>query len=523
MSNNAINQSFFRHSALAAAVVATIGLAGFNVACEDDAELDVDTQSANIVPVLLQQEGGNTATSEGIITIEKTAPSEAKLGETIEYTIDYANTSGGNLNGLVITEQLPEGFQYESANPEPSSQDGNVLTFRMDAMRDGDTGSIAITGTPQQLGDLQACTSYEVDRGVCSVLSVVNPELRLTKSLAGEGPFSVCTPVELIYTLTNEGDTAASGVSLFDELPEGMTFVDEGDNSIDMEVGELQPGQSVEKRVMVRAEQPDTYGSYAIARGEATEVKSERVETTFAAPELTINTSPDRPFTYVGDTARFQVTVRNSGDVAADSVVLAAAASEGGEIERIYVSDENQADDGRAMLGRIEPGQSRTIYVDVSSPEEAGQVKMAAVAQAVCRDTGAELARGESLAQVEVRTISALQLEVVDKIDPVQVGGETVYEVTIINEGSGDDTNLKVKAELPKGTSFVSADGATDVSNDGSTVTMTPVDTLASGDSVTWYVTVKADEATGGQKFNVTMSSDHTGGEVTEAEPTRLY
>ena len=150
-------------------------------------------------------------------------------------------------------------------------------------------------------------------------------------------------------------------------------------------------------------------------------------------------------------------------------------------------------------------------------------VKLGAVTQAVCRDSGQELARAEAVAQIEVRTISALQLEVVDKNDPVQVGDSTVYEVTVINEGSGPDNNLKVSAELPEGTEFVSAEGSTEVSNNGRTVTMGDVPTLESGGSVTWYVTVKAVEAAGGQKFNVTINSDNTDGDITEAEPTRLF
>ncbi len=512
-----------RRLSMTALLAAGVGLAGFNVACDDDdAELEIET-SGRIVPVLMQSGKMATATAEGDITIEKSAPQEIKLGTTTEYTINYANTSGGGVNGLIIREELPEGFAFESSTPEPTSQDGNVLTFRMNEMRDGDTGSITIKGTPQQLGDLQACTYYEFDRGICSVLSVVNPELRLTKSLASEGPFSVCTPVEMVYVLKNEGDTAASDVLLFDELPEGMMFAESGERTMEMEVGDLAAGKSMEQRVMVKAERPASFGSYAIAKSELGEVKSERIEAEFAAPKLEISAQPARPFTYVGEDARFQLTIRNTGSVAADRAVLAAAAGQGAEVTNIYVSDDQRGDDDKIMLGTLQPGQSTTVYVDVSTPDEAAVVKLGAVTQAVCRDSGAELARAEAVAQLEVRTISALQLEVVDQQDPVQVGGQTVYEVTVINEGSGPDNNLKVSAVLPKGTKFVSAQGDTEVTNDGNKVTMTEVPTLESGGSVTWYVTVEAVEAAGGQKFDVTINSDNTDGDITEAEPTRLY
>ncbi len=509
----------------AAAAVAGLSLMGTSIGCDDDdAELEIDT-TARIIPVLQSAE---PVSIDGDIAIEKSSPGEIRLGESTSYTINFANNSGAPLNGLIITEELPEGFQFESAQPEPTSVKGQVLTFRMNNMREGDGGQITINGTPQTVGDLAACTSYEFDRGICTMLTVVNPQLRLTKALAGEGPFSVCTPIELVYTVANEGEDAIDDVLLYDKLPEGMMLAEGGD-TLDMELGDLQPGKSIEKRVMVKASRPDTFGSYAIARSDLAEVKSTIVDAEFSEPTLQIQATAERPFTYVGEDARFRINLTNSGEVAANQVVLATAAGQGGEILAVYGSekdaDGNARVDGqdRIFIGTLNPGQSRTLFVDVDLPDEAANIELGAVAQAVCADSGTELARAEGLASIDVRTISALQLEVVDKNDPVKVGDQTVYEVTVINEGSGDDNNLEVMAELPKGTKFVSGEGSTEITNEGMTVTFAPVDTLAAGDSVTWYVTVEVTEAAGGQKFNVKMNSDATDGQITEAEPTRLF
>ena len=513
-------------AAIAVAATLSIGAIG----CEDDdADLELETRLTNVAFAQddddmdqIGQSGERVAEVSGELDITKTVPEQIVLGRTMTYTLNVQNSSGGDLSGVVITEELPEGFEFVEANPQPSSVDGRKLIFRVPEMREGAGGNIEITGTPQQVGDLSACTSYEFDRGACATFTVVNPELAITKS--GPETASVCTPVEYTYTIRNEGDTAVEDVMLYDALPEGVMFVDDGDGEMEMEIGTIEPGQSVEKTVMVRAERPGEVGSYAYARGSLDEVKSKTVETTFVAPELTINVKPTRPFEYVGKDAQFEVTVTNRGEVPAQRTVLATA-SDTGEITSVYGASEadNARDlgDGEAFIGTLQPGESRTLFVDVAAPE-AGQVQFAGVAQARC-ESGIELARAEGRAMLEVRTISALQLEVVDKNDPVRVGDQTVYEVTVINEGSAEDRNVSVTAMLPEGMSFVSGEGASEVSSSGRELTFAPIETLAAGDAVTWYVTVQAEEAAGGQKFGVELNSENSDGPTTEEEPTRLY
>ena len=543
-----------RPIALAAACAAVAALS-FTAGCEDDddAELEIET----LTPVAFQvdadgmdddmdddmedmddtepqvrrgQIGQATTETQGDgITITKTAPEQIVLGQSITYTINVENTAG-EISNLVVTEELPEGFEFESSEPEPTRRDGNMLTYRVARMPAGEGGQIRITGTPQETGDLQACTSYEIDRGVCAAFTVVNPDLRLTKM--GPDAASVCTQVEYVYTLENSGDTEANDVVIYDALPEGMMLADGGDE-VNIEVGSLAPGQKVEERVMVKGSQPEEVGSYAIARSDLVEVKSKTVQTEFTAPDLQVSARPDRPTEYINRAARFEVQVRNTGDVPADQVVLATAVSENGQIARVYSGQQADGEermaggrelaDGDALLGTLQPGESRSIFVDVR-PEDIGTVKFAAVAQAVCRDSGTELARAQATAQISVEAVSALQLEVVDSVDPVQVGGQTVYEITIINEGQAEDRNLTVSAELPEGAVFADAQGATDLQGEGGqTVSFAPVDVLPAGESVTWYVTIDAESANNGGQFKVTVNSDNSGEEILENEPTRLY
>lgn len=516
-----------------AAALITAATLTLTTGCEDDAgEVDIESRAAVLQPIAFQQESEReqrTAETEGEVTIRKTVPDEIVMGQTMSYTIRMQNTSGGDLRGLIIREELPEGFQFESSEPQPTSQEGRLLTYRFGNIADEAAGEIRITGTPQQMGDLQACTTYELDRGVCAAFTVVNPSLRLTK--AGPEMASVCTPVEYVYTLTNDGDTAAEGVTLYDQLPEGMMLAEGDGRTLEQEIGTIEPGQTVERRVAVKASEPREFQSYAVANSELIEVKSKPVATTFVAPDIRLNVNAGSPVTYIGESARFEVRVTNNGDVPADRVLLASAV-EGGQVTRVYGArnEEGQVqaggiepgEGGEAVIGTLQPGDSRTLFVDVVA-EEPGPIELGAVAQAVCRDSGTELARAEDTAQLQVRAVAALQLEVVDSQDPVQIGQETAYEVTVINEGQAPDTNVRVTAELPEGLSFVRAEGDTEVSADGRSITMAPVETLEAGQSATWYVFATAEQGAGGQKFSVQLESENTDASIQEDEPTRLY
>src|SRR5207249_2569541 len=53
--------------------------------------------------------------------------------------------------------------------------------------------------------------------------------------------------------------------------------------------------------------------------------------------------------------------------------------------------------------------------------------------------------------------VSALNIDMKDRVDPVEVGGETSYPITIINEGGAPLTNIRVRAFIPEGLALTRA------------------------------------------------------------------
>ena len=168
-----------------------------------------------------------------------------------------------------------------------------------------------------------------------------------------------------------------------------------------------------------------------------------------------------------------------------------------------------------AGLGTIAPGETRTVQVTAEG-STGGTMSLSATATAACAK---EVSEG---AQTQLLTVPALLLQAVDEADPVRVGDNVTYTVTVTNQGSGPDSNVHVTATLPDNVEFVSANGTTDARSSGRRVDFAPVPRLGPKDRATWRVTAKVLKA-GDVQFKVNAASDTLKVPAEKAEPTRLY
>lgn len=122
----------------------------------------------------------------------------------------------------------------------------------------------------------------------------------------------------------------------------------------------------------------------------------------------------------------------------------------------------------------------------------------------------------------ELKGIPAILLEVVDITDPVEVGQETTYVITVTNQGTAPDTAIRIVGTLPGSETFVSATGATSGSASGQVVTFAPSGPLAPGAQISWRITVRAN-AQDDARFGVEMTSARLTKPVIETEATNLY
>ncbi len=424
------------------------------------------------------------------ILLEANGPDEVRAGEEFTYELTLTNLTDAPLHQVAVLNYGGPGGQMQ-----PQS------LLSVGTLPPNETMTRSVSGTIDEAGLIRNCLGVSYQPTLCLEVAVVNPELQIRK----EGPQEVvfCQGFTYTYTVTNTGSGTAENVQVRDELPAGLVTAD-GKRVITRTIGALAAGQSQSFDVQLEAREPGEYQSRAIARSAGDESRSAMVQTAVREAELAVSIeAPDAE--YIGQSVNYRVTVRNTGDAPSQATTLQLQAP---GARQDLSSRPNPA---------LEPGQSRTYNITAMSGNEEGTLELTATAEAFCEKVDDVVAT----AQTEILGIAALQLEVVDGQDPVQIGQETRYLVKVTNEGTAAEADVRLTAQLPEQMAFVRAEGDSDVQAEGQQLDFAGI-TIQPGDEATWTVVARAESA-GRVQFALQMNSPTLDRPVIEREPTRLY
>jgi uncharacterized repeat protein (TIGR01451 family) len=340
----------------------------------------------------------------------------------------------------------------------------------------------------------------------------VAPEVSITKT--GPAEVLACDPITYKLVVRNSGDGAATGVKVVDTLPNGMTTQD-GRSSVSFDVGTLAAGQSRELSVTAKANGPGEYTNCATVTGDGGISDEACATTKVRKPALAVTkTGPDKRF--IGRPSTFEITVRNTGDGEARNTILRDTIPAGADFVEASQGGVRAGNTVTWNLGNMAPNASRTVSITLNA-RTAMTVRNEATATADCADAASDAAA------VPYEGIPALLLEVVDGPDPVELNTNTVYTITVTNQGSKAGKDIVVTTTLPAEMSYVSSGGPTSGRVSGKTITFGALPSLAPGASATWLVTARADSAAS-VRTKFTLDSEYLGGNlVTETESTNLY
>lgn len=456
---------------------------------------------------------GNRNTSD--LLVEQIGPREVRVGQAYTYQIRVTNLTDQTLTGVMLRERLPQDFKL--ASNDIRREDNGQARFEVGDLGPKQSKTFQVSGTPANAGTLDTCLSAQYNPPMlCSHIAVVAPAIKAV----AEGPsqIDVCQDIDYRYTVTNTGTGTAHNVLLQANLPEGLTTAD-GQRTLTANVGDLGQGQSKTVNARLRATQPGHFTSEAMVRSDAGDVRTQQIATDVRAPRLAVTISGPKE-AYMGQQIAYQVTVTNKGDASAQATRVRLGATPGHvQFAGATGADGSQLaaerEGGGQNLGNLAPGESRSMQVNFNVTQN-GPLSVDATAAAKCA------ADVTTYANTNIAALTASTLEVTHDPDPVPVGSNVTYHVTLVNKGDAPDHNVRVSATLPESEQFVSANGQTRASNDGRQITFGPIDTLQPKQRVTWQVTAKALRPDLAQ-FQANMVSQATPQAAAKVEPTKLY
>jgi uncharacterized repeat protein (TIGR01451 family) len=453
---------------------------------------------------------GDPATSA--ILLEKSMPSEVIAGKPYEYEIKVTNISRVTLDNVEVDEAIPAALKIGGDLSGDAKAGSGGVKWTVGNLAPGASKSLRLSGTPAATGEVGTCSSVKYSAALCMATNVVSPALKLI--LAGPAEVMVCDEIPYKLTVTNSGSGMARNVKIETNLPEGMTTVD-GRRSAVLDVGTLAAGESKNISLNTKVSKTGQYANKAMAMADnGLTSDAAPVTTIVRQPVLAITkTGPEKQF--LGRPVTYEIAVTNKGDGVARDTVIVDALPGDARFESATEGGRQSAGKVQWSLGELAPGQTKKVNMTVTSTG-ANVLRSQATAQARCADAVT------AAAQTTFAGLSALLLECVDTTDPLEIGGNQTYVITVTNQGSAPDTNIKIVANLEDTMEFVSASGQTRGSAQGKTVTFEPLPSLAPKAKATWQVVVKSVGA-GDVRFKVNMTADQLTRPVEETESSNFY
>jgi len=446
------------------------------------------------------------------IGIAKDAPATAVVGETFRYDIAVTNPGRVSAEKVVVTDALPDGIAYVSSTPEATVK-GRNLSWSLGSLAAGGRKAIAVTVKGTKTGTFKNCADVKAADGLsardCAETRLTQARLALEKT--GPEQVLICLPIPYKIVVRNTGDAAATNVKISDKLPEGLTW--KGEKQVSADVGTLAAGEAKQLDFVARASKTGTYVNKATATADGGLTAQASAKTVVKQPVLVITKSgPKKRFK--GLPVTYEITVTNKGDAAAQDTVLTDTLPTNATFVKAGEGGTHAGGKVTWPLGDLAVGASRKVSVTLRA-DRIGTLHNRVSATAVCASADAE-------ASTVVSGIPAILLECVDQADPIEVGHNETYTITVTNQGSAEGTNVVITCTLPAEQTFVSADGPTKDSVKGKVVTFAALKSLAPKARATYRVVAKGNKA-GDVRFKVSLNSDQMTSPATETESTHIY
>jgi uncharacterized repeat protein (TIGR01451 family) len=443
--------------------------------------------------------------SSGLL-LEKIVPAEVSVGQPFSYEYRVSNLTDFHLHQVVVTDRVTDNFTTSSSDP-PAQVSGGVATWNLDALGPRETKSIKVTGSASAEGTITTCGWATYSPILCCPIPVTKPAIELTKTM----PANVmqCDPIPVRLTVRNAGTSRLTGVKVVDSLPDGLT----ADSSTSFDVGTLEAGQSRDLSFNARASRTGHFVNPARATSDQNVEATAEAAVTVCKPVLEITCeAPARVI--AGRAIEVCFTVRNTGDCACNNTTLQVTIPGG---VRFTSATEGGTSSGAGVswnLGSIEAGGSKRVCFTAAS-DTGGTYNFTGTANCVCAEPAS------TTCTTTVEGVPGVLLEVIDTVDPIEVGQTTTYIIRVTNQGNIPITNVRIVGTRDPAQEYVEGTGVSEVTRVQEGIGTATVASVAPKATIEWRVVMRA-TAVKNAVLRVVMTCDQLG-EREETETTNQY
>ena len=445
------------------------------------------------------------------LVIQKFAPGEIQVGKPAKFVLQVRNAGGQAAESVTIQDEIPQGTQLISTTPNATNDSGRLI-WQLGKLSPGEDRTVEMQVMPKSEGELGSVATVTYSAQASVKARCTMPQLAIRMTAPSEVMIGNQQHVKI--EIRNPGSGDATGVMLFENVPPNVKHV--AGPTLEFEIGTLRPGETRELDLVLTAEKAGKVTNTLTARAQGNLQVQQQVEFEVIAPALTVAVQgPERR--YLERPATYEVSVENPGTAAAHDVQIVTKLPKGLRFVKANNMGEYDA-------------TSHAVYWSLAElPKgERGTVELTAIPV----ETGPQTLQVESRAQqgladktqreVLVEGLAAIKFEVRALQDPVEVGGETGYEIRVLNQGTKAAANVQVSAELSPGLKLLSAEGETQHRSDQGRIMFEPLQQLAPKADTVYRVRAQGMQA-GDQRIIVEVKTDDLQNPIRREESTRVF
>lgn len=459
-----------------------------------------------------------------ILGLTKDGPAQVGIGQNLTYTMIAKNSGDAAASGVTVVDTIPDGMSYVSSNAS-GVQVGKQVTWTVGTLDIGATRTLTLVLRADAVGTwtnrARATASTGTPANAEATTVVVAPVMDIAK--VGPGQATLGTEFTYNMVVRNLGTGTATGVTVVDTLPTGLTYVSSNPsgsvagNLITWNAGSMVTGSSNTYTITVRGNQSGTFENVVVVTSAEGSTDTARASTTILAPAISITKTGPSAIPS-GFTRTYELSVVNTGATPLSDVIITDELPFG-------LSYQSSTPSGTASTGRVSWNVGNLAILERKDVTVVLKGESAGIWTNVA--TAGTREGATARATLNVTVVAAppgATMSLLDSLDPVAVGELVTYTIVVDNQAADQDLhNMTIVAVVPSQLTFVSATGPTAFTVVGNEVRYAAVTTVSPSGKLTYTVTVRANTA-GSVLFTSTMRYDEfPPGPILVQEATTIF
>ncbi|MCW3493832.1 DUF11 domain-containing protein [Microbacterium sp. SSM24] len=428
-------------------------------------------------------------------------------GDELEYTLTYPNTGQDPATGAVVTDTLPEGTTFLSADSSTGSCTGSgrdvtcaagtigvgaTWSARIRVQVEADAGGTTLRNAAvldYTAATLARALQYVVAPAVIDVAALA--DLSIAKTMSPDPAFAGGRVTSRL-TVSNDGPNAATGVVVTDQLPAGTTFVSAtaGQGScapaagvVTCELGSVPDGAAVDVTIVVDVPPESGAASVVNVAGVSSSTSDPDPGDNTAGASVTLAREADLSVTKTaspasvtpGGSTTYTVTVTNDGPSNAVDVLVTDTVDDPG----LVVTDATAPGSTCSITGAVAqcttpvlaPGASVVMTVVARlSPDAATGVVIGNTATVASSTPDADAEDNTATASITATSPQA-DIRTTKAGTGATAGGQATYSIVVTNAGPSTAEAVTLSDPLPAGFTIASVTTSRGTCTPGTTVT----------------------------------------------------